>query len=321
MDPRNLAALGTRAQNLSGDELEELKRRIQLDASDLEARILLAQCPTLPSREEHLSWLLENRADLPFGLAWGFMTLVGDGSSEAHRKRMQQWLTAVDAAGHSLAVVEGAAWYFLLTDPAIGEELYRTGEAQNTADPKWPRLLAAYYEHWTNLTHLRLPTDLLRDLRGRAFRAYSRAFVLEDADDRRFPLIWAMRQCAGPAGETEALRILKLADREAALREQCKEQPVRAAHHAQIAHGLVLLALNDVAEAERHLAGAAAVALTSEPSMVLAQELLKKERFEVVRGYLETCARHLETGAETLRSWSAALQAGATPDLLPPLGT
>lgn len=324
-----------RGARLTPDGAQAMLRRLDANTWDLEARVTLACSLSLTEREEHVAWLVEHAPTLPLSYCWW----VGDEEAEAERWK-QRWIAAARAHPDEVAVVENAGWSLMQLDPSLAERLYTEGIARHPSDPEWRRRLGQFYDMGASYLGVErsLPSvipdhaifrvwkdrpDAPRPRLGSTAEVATRAlanhlalFDLETDIERRFHLLWRLRECTRDAGHVDAHRLFRLADAQGNLRRRHVEDTRDAEQHTRAALAFVALARGDVDTAESLLAHSSeGEATRCPPSMMLARELLAAGRIDAVARYLEHCGQVLASHEIEIASWIRAIERGETPDI------
>ncbi len=325
-----------RGSRLTPDGAHAMLRRLDANPRDLEARVTLACSLSLPDRDEHVAWLVDHAPTLPLSYCW--WVNVDDASDVA--PWAERWTAAARAHPDEVAVVENAGWALMQLDPSLAERLYIEGIARHPHNPEWRRRLGQFYDMGASYLGVErsLPSvipdhavfrvwkdrpDAPRPRLGTPAEVATRAlanhlalFDLETDIERRFHLLWRLRECTRDAGRTEAHRLFRLADAQGNLRRRHADDTRDAEQHTRAALAFVALARGDVDAAESLLAQCIEGGATRcAPSMPLAKELLAAGRVDTVVRYLEWCRRVLADHDAAIATWIRAIEHGESPEI------
>jgi hypothetical protein len=224
-----------------------------------------------------------------------------------------RWLARVEAAPDDVAVLDGAADFFMIRDRALSEQLLERARAVQPDNYQWPQKLAQV--HKLNATSGDLNEARL------ALVEMERAYELMPASVRRFPPDLAVM--AFEAGDLTKARTYaeQLID---ARSSSAAWQPGDAVHKANLVLGRIALGEGRIADAVKFLQASAMTDGSPSlgsfgPNMQLAKDLLAFGERAAVLAYLERCRTFWKMGGERLDRWTEEVRAGITPDFGPNL--
>lgn len=255
------------------------------------------------ARKRNILWIIEKHpaffvAGLPHA-QFDFRT-----EAPAYESGKKLWLKHLDASLENAAVLENAAKYIRVEEPAFAEKLLKQGEALLPFDSVWTIELGNLYLNWPN-------SSSRTELAAKAVVALERAVLL------------------GPPASSKAIVVSNLAEASLDSREWDKAQRHAlqavslqdgfAVHSGNWILGELALRIDDVALATSYLlasgkASGSSALNAAGPRMRLARQLLERGQRDAVLAYFEACASFWVSGRDRLAEWAATVRAGGTPD-------
>jgi serine/threonine protein kinase len=313
-DQRRIASQGSW---LNEEKAEALQAKIDSDPDDIESRLILMgyyfgksiRNPRL--REPHsklVLWLIENypASDLAGSPYAQFYAGI---NPEGYVSGKNLWMEMIKQHGNNTKVLLNASNYFLLQDKDIAEELLKQAEALEPQNPEISKRLAQLYK-----------------LAGSSI--LSKAKNEEAAQKAKEQLEATLASSAEGAGKSRLLKDLSKKELQLGNLARATEiaktllEKYRNADSIHAAHqilGRIALREDRLEEAEQHLLDSARikgspVLMSFGPSMILAKELLEKDRKEAVLEYFELCGKFWTMGEKRLKDWREDVQNNNTPD-------
>lgn len=255
-------------------ELESARRRVA-EEGDRDARLLILGCDIASDaeRREQALWFIDHEPGTCLGQA-------GVLATGAEPLALERWRRAVHRHRDDLRVLENAAWYFELVEPAEGLQLIESYCDRFPEDREAWELLASYIDMATTGQQLHG-----REIRARGLTAGATAICRGRSTKGVGWILHAMRVHAAELGQPESLRLLETAERAiGANASDCV---------SETACGLIWLAAGDLERALQHLRSGAQCELESEPLATLA-DWLRPRYEEEVRTALALRRKRLE---------------------------
>jgi hypothetical protein len=298
----------------------ELEKRIAATPDDLALRAELLERYFLDrtpegraARVRHILWVIEHapEADVAGSPYAGVDHVLARPDFD---RASALWLAHVAASPTNPEILAHAASFFLLADRGRAEELLERGARLEPDEPEWRRRLG-------HLHDLEAQHSATGSAPAKAALAHHQAALARtEGDTDRYFALSGLAEAARRAGETAKAReyALELLDLAEALPRDWNYG--NAVHDGHRVLGHVALASGDVAGAREHLLAAGATPGSPQldsfgPELTLAKDLLAAGERAAVVEYLKLCERFWTDHAPALRRWSAAIQAGETPDL------
>lgn len=302
---------------LNAEKAAALQAKIDSDPDDIESRLILMgyyfgksiRNPRL--REPHsklVLWLIEN---YPASDVAGspFASFYAGNNPEGYVSGKNLWMDVIKNHGSNTTILLNAANYFLIQDKDIAEEFLKKAEALEPQNPEISKRLARLYK-----------------LAGSSQLSNEKSE--EAAQKAKAQLEATLASSAEGAGKSRLLRDLSKEELQLGHLARATEiaktllEKYRDADSIHAAHqilGRIALREDRLDEAEQHLLDSARVkgspALMSfGPSMILAKELLEKNRKQTVLEYFELCGKFWTMGGKRLKDWSESIQNNEAPD-------
>jgi tetratricopeptide (TPR) repeat protein len=305
---------------LSPEAAGALELQVKAAPDDVEGRIKLLgyyflRAHTSPearsAKQEHVLWLIRNRPDAPI-LETPYARLDNVLERSAYEEGKKAWMEQVGRQPQNAALLGRAAGYFLLSDSAMAESLYRRAEAAEPQNPAWPGQLGHLYA----LGLMDKTGEGKQQTAKAALEAYERSLERMKGGELRESVLSDVATVALEAGEMAKAR--SYAERLVA--EGGRDGDM--VHHGHVVLGRIALRAGDVDAAKQHLLAAGetpgSAALRSfGPNMRLARELLEKGERQAVLDYVKLCGSFWNR--DKLAAWSKEVEAGKTPDFGPNL--
>ena len=302
---------------LDEDQVTALQAKIDSDPDDIESRLILMgyyygnSILNRQSREPHkklVLWLIEN---YPTSDAAGttYAEFHAGVNPEGYVSGKNLWMEIIKHHGSNTKVLLNAANYFLLQDKDIAEDLLKKAEALEPQNPDISKRLAQLYQ-----------------LAGSPNQ--SKAKSEESAAKAKAQLEATLASSAEGAGKSRLLKDLSKVELQLGnlarateiaktmLEKYSDADSIHAAHQIL---GRIALREDRLDEAQQHLLDSARikgspVLMSFGPSMILAKELLEKDRKDAVLEYFELCGKFWTMGGKRLKDWSKAIQNNRAPD-------
>jgi serine/threonine protein kinase len=250
-------------------------------------------------------------AENPLQLTFPAAPRVPDGATYAnpalYNERKAEWLARVEKMPDNLDVIEGAADFFMIPEPAVARQLYERGLALDPDSPRWFARLA-------RLHGLKAQQDIAEA--RLALAALEQARALTPQRTRGLPV--GLPMAAFHAGDLTRARVYALELLEAAPAAPRTFQYGDAIHEGHIVLGRVAVVDGRIEDAVKHLLAAGStsgspVLNSFGPNMALASDLLKLGERAAVLEYFELCKTFWKLGTDRLDDWTALVRAGRTP--------
>jgi tetratricopeptide (TPR) repeat protein len=312
------------AKRMTPGDAEALEETLASKPDDLELRSrllayysdqLIFGDPRSPAATGyvHLGWLIEHCPAAPIlGTPYGSTTYAMRAgtfpSAPTYDDLKGRWFDAVDAWPGDTTVLQNAAVFVTIKEPALAASLYeRAAGVEPTAAGWWWRAGGAY--------KLQSRTDPAAALK--ALAAYERALALATSKER-LEVLTALASTAAAAADWERARRYATEALEAVAGHESEWSYGDAVHHGHLAVGAAALAAGDVETAKRELLAAGAtpgspVLVSFGPNMALAKALLERGESAVVLEYFDECAVFWKHG-RALAGWRNDVRAGRIPD-------
>ena len=273
-----------RGATATSTEARAIEQRVQDAPVDLVARVEALACTKGEVRAGHLLWLIKNAPWLPLDSFW-----MCRQDNPVYETGKQAWLVTLKERSEDASVGANAAWYFMMSEPRLAEEILRR-EPISTTSIEWMQALEGFYS--TRIISLRVNVNEV-ELSQVAARARLNLEALFDAmptDRQRHSLLWPLRRYAAMAQDQLASSLYMAASKES---DRAPHE-----HVSRTVRGLVAAAKGDLSGAEKWLLDAASVLEVGiVPAVRLAEEMLRRDRKEPVLLYVEACERIV--GAES----------------------
>ncbi len=319
-DATSLALAGGKLSEAAAQELENALKQTPDDLSirtQLLGYYFLRQRESASirkTREQHVLWVIQNdpEAEIAGTPYAGLEPILG---GEAYAQGKTIWEQQVSAHPNDPAILRNAARFFLLNDPALAEDLFKKGAALEPNNPQWPESLGNLY----TLQALRKHAQHKSQSSATALKELEHAYALSANDPNKSYMLDNLAKTAYDAGEFDKAKLYADQALDAARLEKNNWHTGNAIHHGNLILGRLALKAGDVEKAKQYLLAAGQTPGSPQlnsfgPNMTLAKELLEKNQSEVVLEYFQLCAKFWQSGADTLRDWTATVNQGGTPD-------
>jgi hypothetical protein len=318
--------LSSEGSRLTEAQAVALEQKVKHDPEDLPARTQLLGYygrqyrsePARRAREGHALWLIEHH---PEAGAAGVVEAQLDPilSAAGYKRGRALWLEHAAAKPKDTRVLDNAARFLLVWDPAEAERLLKAGQALEPNEPRWATELG----HLKSLELSRLKGEKRTAAARAALGYYEHATRGVDADGRR-SLLPNLAKLSFEAGDPAAAQKYALEMLAEAEHDQSWNHG-NLLHVAHLVLGRLALKQGDVEQAKKELLESASTAGSPQldsfgPSMRLAEELLERDERETVLQYFAACARFWKIGGARLDKWTATVKAGGRPDFGSNLG-
>lgn len=313
--------LATSGRQLSEKQVEQLETSLKENPGDLATRTKLlgyytgrhyGSAETREIRAQHALWVIEHHPETYLG-GQPYVSLDLILEPLAYQRGKDLWLNHVEQQAANAAILSNAANYFLLHDRDIAEKLLKKGEALEPNNPRWAERLG----HLHSLSMSRFLGLADEESAEESLAAYERALALTTGP-RRYGVLEDAARAALHAGN------LKKAERYATeLLDAATEAPPgmlwnfgNVVHHGNLVLGHVALRRGDIEKAEEHLIKAGKTPGSQQlnsfgPNMLLALELLKKDRRQAVIEYLKLCGKFWKRAKTD--AWIKTIEDGGIP--------
>lgn len=306
----------------SANDVQELERQLLAAPNDLDLRSRLLERYFLDwspegrtARSRHALWVIENvpASELAGSPETDFDEIL---DPDGYNRAKAAWQTNLRAHASDPRVVGNAASFFLLSDRAYAEELYKRSVKLEPTTPKWRLQLASLYM----LDASRPDGSHNPEAAKKALDQYE--IAISETQDKKTKgySLGRTADAARIAGEDR-----KASDYATDLLRLAEELPRdwnygNAIHEGHRVLGHVALDDGDVEAAKAHLLKAGETPGSPQlnsfgPDLSLAQALLERGERDTVAQYLQSCSRFWLGRSEALESWIALINAGKTPRL------
>ncbi|MCU0720132.1 MAG: protein kinase [Pirellula sp.] len=310
-------SIPSRGNRLTEEQVKALQVKIDSDPNDIESRLILMGYYYGKSildpqfREPHgklVLWLIQNYpasdvAGTPYA---SFHAIV---NPEGFVSGKNLWMEIIKHHGSNTKVLLNAANYFLLQDKAIAEELLKKAEALEPESSLISKRLAHLYKLAGASQQSKAKSEESA-LKAKAQLEATLASSAEGAGKSRLliDLSKVELQLGNLARATEIAKSM--------LEKYSDADSIHAAHQIL---GRIALREDRIEEAQQHLLDSARikgspVLMSFGPSMILAKELLEKDRKDAVLEYFELCGQFWTMGGKRLKDWREAIQNSRSPD-------
>lgn len=260
--------------------------------------------------EEHVLWLIKNAPEAN-ALAGPEGTLVRGLYADGYVAGKNAWSWHLENDPNNLAVLEHAANFFTLRDRKLAIQLLERAQSLDPRNPDWARGLG----HSHRLDSRRRNGERDPEASKRALAQFERAYELSEEMHRAYLLTY-LGTTAFNAGAIE-----KAKDYAEAMLEGNEEgwNQGNRIHYGNLTLGRLALLEGDIEEAKLRLIAAGRTSGSPQlnsfgPDMTLASELLELGESEVVLGYFSLCSEFWRMDRGRLKTWTALVEGGATPD-------
>ena len=259
---------------------------------------------------KHVLWLIENAPEAN-ALAGPEGTINHILDPDGHVEAKDAWSWHLENNPNNLEILNHAANFFRLSDKQLAIQLLERAQSLDPRDPDWARQLGHLHRLDSRLRHGKRDPEASK----RALAQFERAYELSD-ELRRGYLLSDLGVAAFNAGEFE-----KAKEYAAAMLERNEEgwNQGNRIHYGNLPLGRLALLEGDIEEAKLRLIAAGRTSGSPQlnsfgPDMTLASELLELGESEVVLGYFSLCSEFWRMDRGRLKTWTALVEGGATPD-------
>jgi len=268
-------------------------------------------------REKHVFWLIEHHpeSELAGSPEAEIMPMGFSGSIEGYGRGKQLWLLQVETYPDNQQILRNAARFLSLSDGKLAKDLLEKASALDPSDAETTSSLAQSYDHE------RMESTSPENKAALAKKSLSlRERALEKTPgEQRFYELGPAAKSALEAGEPEKAKQYASELLESAPKFKNDWNYGNALHEGNIVLGRIALQRGDIARAKEHLLAAGQTPGSPQldsfgPNMTLAKELLEKGERDTVLNYLQSCAKFWKMSGDKLRTWSATIKGGGTPD-------
>jgi len=314
--------VGFRGSRLTSEEAEKLEDTLKADPDDLSSRTELLGyyfCKQFESdaartaHQRHVLWIIEHCPDaVVAGQHEACLNPRLDG--DAYHKAKELWLRQVESHKNDTAVLGNAAQFFLIHEKDVAEDLLKTVQALEPANPEWAEELAFLYS-------LGMDSESAEERAEQAAKAVEQlemALSLTKDKVDKFDLLDELAVMAFESGDLEkaesyATEALNRAPR---YKKEWDWIYWEAVHNANTVLGRIALWSDDVATAKHHLIESGRIEDPDydDPSMALAKELLEAGEREVVLEYFQLCGTFWEDDEGQLANWTSIVEEGEIPE-------
>jgi len=231
---------------------------------------------------------------------------TGYSNAAIFAQRRAEWLACIDSRPRDVDVLEQAADFVAVLDPALARDLYERARAIQPADPRWTLKLAHLYSRNTLRS-----ADPPREAKL-ALNEAERALAM-GASDASLP------QIAFDAGDMIKARAYaeQLISNAASTRERWNAGNL--IHQGNLVLGRIAVREGRIADALKFLELSVEITGSPQlnsfgPNMSLARDLLEAGETSAVLAYFERCRTFWKMGGSQLNRWSADVRAGKIPD-------
>jgi hypothetical protein len=303
-----------------GPSAQDLEKRVAEAPQDLAARAALLERYFLDwtpegraARVRHALWVIEHAPESEIaGTPYAQLNHILEPADYERARAL--WLARVEADGTNPKILAHASSFLLLHDRSRAEDLLLRGIRLEPDNPEWRSRLGHLHDLETRgAAPASAPAKA-------ALERHEEALARTAGDHGRYLALGDLADAALRAGENAkareyALELLELADS----LPRCWNYG-NAIHDGHRVLGHLALLSGDSAAAREHLLAAGATPGSPQldsfgPELTLAKELLAAGDRATVVEYLRLCERFWKGRTPALRAWSAAIQAGRTPDL------
>jgi hypothetical protein len=221
-------------------------------------------------------------------------------------QRRAEWLACIESRPRDVLVIEQAADFVAILDPALAQDLYEKARAIEPEDPRWTLKLA----HLHSRTALR-SSDPARDAKL-ALAEAERALALGASDT-------SLAQIAFDAGDLVKARAYAGQHIAAAAASLRNWNTGNLIHKGNLVLGLVAVREGRIADAVTFLGRSGETPGSPQlnsfgPNMSLARDLLEAGETNAVLAYFEQCRSFWKMGGSQLDRWTDDVRAGRIPN-------
>ena len=260
---------------------------------------------------QHVLWMIKNAPEAN-ALSVPEGTINQILSPNGYVEGKDAWSWHLENNPNNLEILNHAANFFRLSDKQLAIQLLERCQSLDPGDPDWARQLGHAHRLDSRLRDGKRDPEASR----RALAQFERAYELSD-ELRRGSLLTHLGVAAFNAGDFEKAR--KYA---AAMLEGNGEgwNQGNRIHYGNLTLGRLALLEGDLEEAKLRLIAAGRTPGSPQldsfgPDMTLASELLELGESEVVLAYFSLCSEFWRMDRGRLKTWTALVEGGATPDL------
>jgi tetratricopeptide (TPR) repeat protein len=321
-----LIHLAVNSAHLTADQVRRMETSLYTSPNDAATRAkllgyyFLRQAESIRPRLQHVLWMIQNRPADPF-TATPYCRVDPDTDAAGYAQVIALWQQVLAKNPDNPAILRNAASACAPADDTLAEQWLRHGSELEPKNADWPSRLAELYEvrmiHAAPDSRAKAATDALAQRQ--------KAFDLEKNAANRFAIFTQMPRDAYESGDT--IKAKHLAQQLLGMAENFRKDwnYGNAIHVANIVLGRVALRAGDIEAAKTDLQAAGQTPGSPQldsfgPDMTLAQELLQHGQRQAVHDYLDACGKFWTAGTARLKSWTATVDAGGTPDFGPQAG-
>ncbi len=261
----------------------------------------------IEKRRGHVLWVIANHPSSELA-ALPYCGMNAHLDPEGYVEAKKLWTRQTEAHPDDPDVLGNAGGFFQLQDRKLADDFLQRALKADPGNPDRADKLGQFYALSRDAADAPLALTHLEDAQE------------ADKDEMsRFYRLSQLAKAAHKAGDLDkAGRYAKEVIAKAALHSKDWNYG-NAIHHGNNILGLCALAKGDIALAETHLILAGKTPGSPQldsfgPNMLLAKDLLVKDRKEVVLEYLGLCRAFWEMGGDRLDKWTRDANAGEIPD-------
>ena len=308
---------------LTSEEVESLEKQIEKNPNDITSRTKLLgyyfienlqNQSAREARQKHILWLILNSPESEvLATPYGQLNVVMD--KEAYSQGKKAWINQLKTKPANLKLLENSANFFVIYDRELAVESIQTARSLDMENPKWPQKLGHLYSLGMITKSLKAKTNAA----GKALEQYEIAYKLStDSQLEYLLLLQSLAKVSLAAGKPQKAK--EYAEKMLSQNSSGFNYGNNI-HYGNIILGRIALASNDIEQAKKRLIEAGKTLGSSrlksfDPSMALANELLKKGEKDVVLEYFELCSKFWKRSMnlQKLHKWSAEVKEGKIPD-------
>ena len=313
---QDLGEAAMKGTELTAAQAETLENQLAENPQSLSARAQLLGYYYLtgsndPEKHaEHVLWFIRNVPESEV-LGGPLAQILPRLNPDDYLEAKAEWLRLSEENPDAVVLLQHAADFLRVYDPALSVGLLERAEAVEPANPHWATELGGL--HWRKAHNRFRGSDVTGA--ARALADFERAYELSGTASRA-NLMPDLAVTAFVAGDHRKAR----SHAEAMLAAiPPKPRGGKFIHYGNLVLGRIALSEGDLEEAGARLLAAgrmqgAPLRTFRGPDMALAKALLERGEPQVVLRYLELCLDIWERGQEDLRDWIVLIEAGRIPD-------
>ncbi|MCH8149782.1 MAG: hypothetical protein IH987_17655 [Planctomycetes bacterium] len=308
----DLGQLVRKSRNLTETDVAAAEARLQAEPDNFELRALLVvyYFPFDAARRAHILWIIRERPHAEIAGS-RYILLRPPGKRGAYEQARTLWLRHLEDKPGDLVILRHAARFFLPLDRFEAMELLRKARRLDPQNSEWSAKLGRLYRQDSTA----YGGNLGPEIAALALQTFDSALVLADGMNRR-PILLNVAQLAVILKKPEKARSHATELLDLAVEQTDGDDYGYFIHHGNHLLGLVALMDGQVDDAERFLLKAGRTPGSRKlgplgPEMMLADELLKIGRKQVVIEYLTLCKKFWP--GNDLTNWIATIEDGGTP--------